>query len=152
MKKNFFNKEVKIGLMVFVAIFLLYFGLNFLKGIDIFTSTRSYYTTYENLDGLVASSPVFIKGYKVGQVDEIQYDFSKEKPFLVKITIEKKNQSSQKHQDSIIRQRFDGRKSHSVDFCALRFFSKFLQQRRYTPIGNQTRTHGRLEFQFVTKN
>ncbi len=90
MKKKLFNKEVKIGLMVFVAIFLLYFGLNFLKGIDIFTTTRSYYATYENLDGLVASSPVFIKGFKVGQVDEIQYDFSKEKPFLVKISIEKK--------------------------------------------------------------
>ena len=39
------TSQRKIGLMVFVAIFLLYFGLNFLKGIDIFTSTRSYYTT-----------------------------------------------------------------------------------------------------------
>lgn len=89
MKKNFFNKEVKIGLMVIIAIFLLYFGINFLKGIDIFSPTRSYYSVYEKLDGLETSSPVFIKGYKVGQVDKIQYDFSQQKPFVVKISIEK---------------------------------------------------------------
>ncbi len=89
MKKKFFNKEVKIGLMVIIAIFLLYFGINFLKGIDIFSPTRSYYSVYEKLDGLVTSSPVFIKGYKVGQVDKIQYDFSQQKSFIVKISIEK---------------------------------------------------------------
>ena len=89
MKKKFFNKEVKIGLMVIIAIFLLYFGINFLKGIDIFSPTRSYYSVYEKLDGLETSSPVFIKGYKVGQVDKIQYDFSQQKSFIVKISIEK---------------------------------------------------------------
>lgn len=89
MKKKFFNKEVKIGLMVIIAIFLLYFGINFLKGIDIFSPTRSYYSIYEKLDGLATSSPVFIKGYKVGQVDKIQYDFSQQKSFIVKISIEK---------------------------------------------------------------
>lgn len=89
MKKKFFNKEVKIGLMVIIAIFLLYFGINFLKGIDIFSPTRYYYSIYEKLDGLATSSPVFIKGYKVGQVDKIQYDFSQQKSFIVKISIEK---------------------------------------------------------------
>lgn len=73
--------------MAIVAIFVLYFGLNFLKGIDIFSPISYYYATYTNVDGLEKSAPVFVKGYKVGQVDEIKYDFSKEVPFVVKISV-----------------------------------------------------------------
>ncbi len=89
MKKNFFTREVKVGIMVTIAIFVLYFGLNFLKGIDIFSPVSSYYATYSNIDGLVPSSPVLIKGYKVGQVEEISYDFSKSESFVVRISVSK---------------------------------------------------------------
>lgn len=75
--------------MAVVAIFILYFGLNFLKGIDIFSPICYYYATYENIDGLVASSPVYVKGFKVGQVEKIQYDFSKNIPFVVKFSVSK---------------------------------------------------------------
>ena len=89
MKKNFFTREVKVGLMAVVAIFVLYFGLNFLKGIDIFSPISYYYATYENVGGLVPSSPVYVKGYKVGQVEEVKYDFSKKESFVVKISVAK---------------------------------------------------------------
>jgi phospholipid/cholesterol/gamma-HCH transport system substrate-binding protein len=89
MKKNLFTREVKVGTMVIIAIFVLYFGLNFLKGIDIFSPVSSYYATYTNIDGLVPSSPVLIKGYKVGQVEEVKYDFSKETAFVVRISVSK---------------------------------------------------------------
>ena len=85
--KKYFTREVKIGLMVITAIFLLYFGLNFLKGIDVFQKTSFYYGKFEQLDGLVPSSPVFVKGYKVGQVEEVKYDFSKSEAFTVKISV-----------------------------------------------------------------
>lgn len=88
-KKRNFTRELKFGLIVIGAGFLLYFGLNFLKGINIFSSVKNYYTVYEDIGGLVASSPVNIKGYKVGQVDEIKYDFTKETPFIVKISVKK---------------------------------------------------------------
>ncbi|MBV5343098.1 MCE family protein, partial [bacterium] len=81
MKKNLFTREVKVGIMVTISIFVLYFGLNFLKGIDVFSPISTYYAVYNNIDGLVPSSPILIKGYKVGQVEEIKYDFSKEKSF-----------------------------------------------------------------------
>ncbi|MEI8085883.1 MAG: MlaD family protein [Paludibacter sp.] len=87
MKKKYFTREVKVGIMAIVAIFVLYFGLNFLKGIDIFSPVNYYYGSYENLGGLVASSPVYIKGYKVGQVEEIKYDFSKINSFVIKISV-----------------------------------------------------------------
>jgi phospholipid/cholesterol/gamma-HCH transport system substrate-binding protein len=89
MKKNFFTREVKVGIMVTVAVFVIYFGLNFLKGIDILSPTANYYAIYNNIDGLVTSSPVLVKGYKVGQVEEIQYDFSKENSFVVCISVTK---------------------------------------------------------------
>ena len=87
MKKKYFTREVKVGIMAIVAVFVLYFGLNFLKGIDIFSSINYYYGSYENVGGLVASSPVYIKGFKVGQVEEVKYDFSKQNSFVVKISV-----------------------------------------------------------------
>lgn len=87
MKKNFLTREVKVGIMAVVAIFVLYFGLNFLKGIDIFSSVNNYYATYENIGGLVPSSPVYVKGFKVGQVEEIKYDFTQRESFVIKISV-----------------------------------------------------------------
>ncbi len=89
MKKKGISRDLKVGLIVIGAGLLLYFGLNFLKGINIFSSVNTYYVQYENIGGLVASSPVNIKGYKVGQVDNIVYDFSKKVPFTVQISIKK---------------------------------------------------------------
>jgi phospholipid/cholesterol/gamma-HCH transport system substrate-binding protein len=89
MKKQFFTREVKVGIMAIVAIFLLYFGLNFLKGIDIFSPVTYYYASYENIGGLVPSSPVYVKGFKVGQVEAVKYDFSKKQSFVVKISVSK---------------------------------------------------------------
>jgi phospholipid/cholesterol/gamma-HCH transport system substrate-binding protein len=89
MKKNFFTREVKVGIMAVSAIFILYFGLNFLKGIDIFSSASYYYASYENIGGLVPSSPVYVKGFKVGQVEEVKYDFSKKESFVIKISVSK---------------------------------------------------------------
>jgi phospholipid/cholesterol/gamma-HCH transport system substrate-binding protein len=90
MKIRFFTREVKVGIMTVIAIFLLYFGLNFLKGVDIFKPISYYYAIYDDIGGLVPSSPVYIKGYKTGQVEEISYDFSKQNAFVVKISVEKK--------------------------------------------------------------
>jgi phospholipid/cholesterol/gamma-HCH transport system substrate-binding protein len=89
MTKKYFTREVKVGIMTVVAIFVLYFGLNYLKGIDIFSPVNVYYGQYENIDGLVASSPVYVKGFKVGHVEQIKYDFSKKTAFIIKISVAK---------------------------------------------------------------
>lgn len=86
-KGKFFTKEVKIGISFVVAFALLYWGINFLKGINLFTPTNHYILKYERIDGLVVSNGVFVKGYKIGQVHNIKYDFSKPEPFSVTINI-----------------------------------------------------------------
>lgn len=84
---KFFTKEVKIGISFVVAFALLYWGINFLKGVNLFTPTNHYILKYERIDGLVVSNGVFVKGYKIGQVHDIKYDFSKTEPFAVTINI-----------------------------------------------------------------
>lgn len=85
MKKTFFTKEVKIGLAFVCALAFLIWGINFLKGVNLFTPSNHYYLKYERIDGLVVSNGVFIKGYKVGQVRNIRYDFTQKESFVVDI-------------------------------------------------------------------
>lgn len=89
MINKYFTREVKIGLLVVISGFILFFGFNYLKGINIFNPSNYYYATYSNIDGLVEAGPVFIKGHKVGQVKKIAYDFSKEKSFVITLDIAK---------------------------------------------------------------
>ncbi len=81
------TKEVKVGLFMVVALLLLYFGFNFLKGIDFFSSTNKYYAVYTNVDKLMPSNQVFINGYAVGRVSKIQFQQSKNR-VLVEMEID----------------------------------------------------------------
>ena len=65
------NKEFKVGIIGFVSLLMLYFGSNFLKGIDFLSSTKRYYVVYDNVDGLIVSNPVMVNGYSVGRVSKI---------------------------------------------------------------------------------
>ncbi|MCH5235475.1 MAG: MCE family protein [Muribaculaceae bacterium] len=73
--KRFFTKEVIIGLCVAVAILILCFGIEFLKGINVFKPSNFYVAQYENVEGLEIAAPVLIDGYKVGQVREINFNY-----------------------------------------------------------------------------
>lgn len=65
------SKEVRIGVIVFTAIALSYWGLNYLKGQDIFTSQKAIYAVYNRVDGLLPSNVVQVNGYKIGFVKTI---------------------------------------------------------------------------------
>lgn len=56
-----------------VSLVLLYLGFNYLKGIDFFASTKKYYAVYNNVDKLMPSNLVYINGYSVGRVSNIQF-------------------------------------------------------------------------------
>ena len=63
---KYFTKEVKIGLTGIIAIAALFLGLNFLKGINLFKPTNSYYIEFADIKGLAKSGPVYANGYKIG--------------------------------------------------------------------------------------
>lgn len=71
--KKVFRKEFVIGICMLLALAILYFGIEFLKGANIFHAANYYYVTYSNVTGLSVSAPVTVNGYKVGQVREIKY-------------------------------------------------------------------------------
>jgi phospholipid/cholesterol/gamma-HCH transport system substrate-binding protein len=66
------SKEFRVGLFMVVAIVLLYFGFNYLKGIDFLSSRSKYYAIYSNVDQLMPSNQVFLNGVSVGRVSRIQ--------------------------------------------------------------------------------
>lgn len=82
---KFFTREVKIGLTGIVALVILYFGIQFLKGVSLFSSQDTYCITFRNAKGLSRSSTVYADGYDVGIVKDIYYDF--QKPGCVMVTI-----------------------------------------------------------------
>ena len=73
---KFFTKEVKIALTAIVGIVILFYGLEFLKGLTVFSTDDSYYIAFDDVSGLSASSPVYANGYRVGVVKEINYDYT----------------------------------------------------------------------------
>ncbi len=87
---KFFTKEVQIACVAILALVVLYFGLNFLKGLSIFSNSNSYYLAFDDVSGLSASSPVYANGYKVGVVETIEYDFTHPKRIVAKVGLDKK--------------------------------------------------------------
>lgn len=83
--KKIFSKEFVIGLSVILALVLLFFGIDYLKGINIFKPANFYYAEYSNVAGLEVSAPVSIDGYKVGQVREINFDY--DNPGKIKVLL-----------------------------------------------------------------
>ena len=83
------NKELKIGLVAIITIGALFIGVNYLKGLNILSSSRTYYAQYENIGGLQVGSSVLVNGYKVGTVSNIDLLIENNQQLLVTISIEK---------------------------------------------------------------
>ncbi|MBL7871079.1 MAG: MCE family protein [Cyclobacteriaceae bacterium] len=104
------NKEFKVGLFVAVTLVLLYFGFNFLKGIDFFSTTNKYYVIYDNIDELAVSNPVLVNGFAVGRVSHINIMQKKQNKVLVELMIDSKIQLGDSTQ-AILNSDFLGGKS-----------------------------------------
>jgi phospholipid/cholesterol/gamma-HCH transport system substrate-binding protein len=85
-----FSKEVKVGLLVTSALAALFWGANYLKGIDIFTGDNRYYAVYPKVDGIVPSSDVLLSGVKVGQVEKIRFTEDRSGRILVTLRVSEK--------------------------------------------------------------
>jgi phospholipid/cholesterol/gamma-HCH transport system substrate-binding protein len=73
--KKIFNKNVIIALVVVLGLGLLYWGIEFLKGANLFESANYYITKFDNVSGLNVSTPVTVNGYQVGLIKELDYDY-----------------------------------------------------------------------------
>ena len=81
--------EYKIAITVIVAMAALLWGINFLKGKNLFNTGDVYYGEYTRLNGLTEASPVYYNGYKIGTVQQIDFFPQKTEKFLVTIALDK---------------------------------------------------------------
>ena len=87
--KTKFSREAKIAVVTLVGLFLLYFGVNYLKGVDIFQPSNVYYVNFKNVTELQKSAPVYVEGFKVGIVNDIIYDYKTNGDILVELSMDK---------------------------------------------------------------
>lgn len=82
------SKEVRVGTFAVLSITILYFGFNYLKGIDFFNKSEKYYVIYSDVAGLTVSNPVKISGYTVGRVSNISINQQYDNSILVEMDVD----------------------------------------------------------------
>ncbi|MEQ9424003.1 MAG: MlaD family protein [Cyclobacteriaceae bacterium] len=82
------SKEFKVGLLTVVSGLVLYYGFNFLKGVDFFSTTNKYYAVYDNIDGLQVSNPVILNGLAIGRVSKLEFLSGKQNEILVELNVD----------------------------------------------------------------
>lgn len=66
------NRYAIIGLTFIASIAMIYFGINFLKGINVLKKQNQYYAVFDDVSQLLISSPVYVKGYQIGLINDIR--------------------------------------------------------------------------------
>ena len=87
--ENKFSKEIKIGIATILSLVLLYIGINYLKGINLFKPANYYYVSCTNVKDISISTPVFVNGFKIGLVRNIEYDYSSVDNITLEISLDK---------------------------------------------------------------
>lgn len=87
---NFLTKEVKIALVAITGLVLLFFGLNFLKGMKVFSSQNTYYIKFSDISGLTPSTPIYANGFRVGVVKDVVFDYDNADNLKVAVDIDNK--------------------------------------------------------------
>ncbi len=83
------KKEIKIALVAVVGLIVLFFGMNFLKGLKLFSSDTEYLMAFKDISGLGTSTPIYANGYRVGVVRSIDYDYTQQnKDIMVGVDID----------------------------------------------------------------
>lgn len=81
------SREARVGIVILAAIAMFYFGINYLKGINIFSPARSFYAVFDNADFLLPSAPVTISGLQVGVVDDVYFLNGASNKVVVKLRV-----------------------------------------------------------------
>lgn len=85
-----FTKEIKIALVAILATVILFLGINFLKGLTLFSNDNTYQIVFKDISGLSSSTPVYSNGYKVGVIKDIVYNYEQGGEILVSVGLDKR--------------------------------------------------------------
>lgn len=84
---KYITKEVRIGIAGIAALCILVYGINYLKGINMFKPSSYFYVEFQNVNGLTKSSPVFADGFRVGIVRDLYYDYTRPGKVVAEIDV-----------------------------------------------------------------
>ncbi|MDD2327040.1 MAG: MlaD family protein [bacterium] len=82
------SKNALIGLAFLASLFMIYFGINFLKGFNVLKQQKQYYALFDDVTSLLLSSPVYVKGYQVGLISGITMADMEPMRFAVALNLE----------------------------------------------------------------
>ena len=85
---KYITKEVRIGIAGIAALCILVYGINYLKGINMFKPSSYFYVKFQNVNGLTKSSPVFADGFRVGIVRDLYYDYTQPGKVVAEIDVD----------------------------------------------------------------
>ena len=85
--KSKFTRNVIIGMTFIASLIMLYFGINFLKGVNVFKKQNQYYAKFNDVSKLLISSPIYVKGYQIGLISDIIMTSSNPMEFAVGINL-----------------------------------------------------------------
>jgi phospholipid/cholesterol/gamma-HCH transport system substrate-binding protein len=83
-----YSKYVKLGVLIVVSLVILFWGLSYLKGNDIFKRNNYYFVVYERIDGLLEANKVTMNGYQIGQVQSIDFAADNSGKLVVKLMMD----------------------------------------------------------------
>lgn len=83
-------QEIKIALVAVAGLVALFFGMKFLKGSNLLSSSDTYYFVFNDISGLTESSPIFAAGYQVGRIKKIYFDYNHAEEIKVLAEVDRK--------------------------------------------------------------
>lgn len=86
--KKLFTREILIGLILIISLAILFIGIDFLKGVNVFKPANRYYASFTDVSGLEEASPVTLNGMKIGQVTGIRYEYDNPGHVEVEVTLD----------------------------------------------------------------
>lgn len=118
------TREAKIGVFTVLCLATLIWGVNFLKGKNIFSQTNTFYTVFKRVDGLKVTNSVMLSGYKVGTVKSIRFEEGNTGRLIVALLIEKKYDIPMNSAAKLISADIMGGKAIRLDFSTSTEFHK----------------------------
>lgn len=83
------SNEIKTAILVLSGILMFIVGFSYLKSNNIFSSDRTFFAIYDDIEGVSVGTPVTVSGFNVGSIQDISF-YQNTMNILVKFRVENK--------------------------------------------------------------
>ncbi len=109
------SNETRIGLLAIAAIAIGIWGFKYLQGINLLKTSQTFYIPYQDVEQLRPSAPVFLSGYQVGTVKDIDVSAKDGRTIIVTIDVGRQFKLHRNTMATIVSASIMGGKAISLD-------------------------------------